>query len=237
MRANKYCYEKQKEFYSDFNTLYVQDMKHYNGFVYKLYSPKEEYIRQLLEHPFNQEVLDRNYTVDILRDLKTKLLPFISKTIKKVALTIKALKKLTGLPDYDQSLLKQQMDATEKLHLLLVMYRLDLLTPMAKELQQLLNSSDRVSKMEISSQQLAGIENIMESTIGSMGRRNNSLDNLFTAPPGKYGHPLLVEQVLEEVRSTVQQIRLLGSMNNKMILLVRRWKKNREVHEQQEILN
>jgi hypothetical protein len=161
----------------------------------------------------------------------------ITEAINKLSLSLKVLKKLSRIPDYDKTFLEQQMAAVEKSRSLLVMYRQNLLKQMVTELQQLLNHKGIMPLVEVSSQQLGHIGQIMNNTGGILDNRSKIVDNLMPPQPGRIANALLIAQITEYMRSTIQLVKRFSELNKKLIMLVGQWKNNRLVHEHQVVLN
>ena len=237
MRAKKYHYQRHQEYYNDFVFLPMPGLQRHNGFVYKVYAGMTRNIKQVFDHPLNQEVLDRNYAVNIVSEVKSKGLPGITHSIECLSATLKSLKKLMRVPSYDKSFLKEQIIAVHQLQSLLVLYKRNLLKAMAGELQIMLNSSGFTPTTMVSSHDLQHVLQLMHSLDRELGPRISHIGNMMPGQPQSTHHAPLIERTWEEFSAAILSLGKFEQTNAGLIYLVKQWQNTRMIHEQQEILN
>lgn len=235
MQANKFLYERAQVYYNDF-VFPTLDMKSYNGFVYKTYSSQPD-IRHMFDDPFNQEVLDRHYAVAVYEDVKLLALPSSAVAIRKLTDARKAIKKLMGTNHPENELLLQQMIAVEKSQSLLELYKRNLLKPLALELQKLLNSTELIPDVVVSSDRLQHVLKLMTNTGTVLENTTGNIGKPVHTPSRSIDQAMLMAKAREEMQKSVNMLRSFEKVNADLVKLVEKWKWNRVVHEQQEILN
>lgn len=235
MQANKLLYERAQVYYNDF-VFPTLDMKSYNGFVYKTYSTQPD-IRYLFDDPFNQEVLDRHYAETVYEDVKVIALPSAAAAIRKLTDARKAIKKLMGTNHPENELLLQQMIAVERSQSLLELYKRNLLKPLALELQKLLNSTTLIPDVVVNSERLQHVLKLMTNTGTVLEHTTGNIGNPGTKPSRSIDQAMLMAKAREEMQRAVDMLRSFEKINADLVRIMEKWKRNRIVHEQQEILN
>lgn len=235
LQANKLLYERSQVYYNDF-VFPTLDMKSYNGFVYKTYSSQPD-IRQVFDDPFNQEVLDKHYAVTLYEDVKVFALQSAAAAIRKLTDARKALKKIMGTNHPENALLLQQMIAAERSQSLLELYKRNLLKPLALELQKLLNSTELIPEVVVNSERLQHVLKLMTNTGTVLEHTTGNIGQPINTPSRSIDQAMLMAKAREEMQRAVEMLRSFEKVNAGLVRMVEKWKWNRIVHEQQEILN
>lgn len=235
LQTNKLLYERFQVYYNDF-VFPTLDMKSYNGFVYKTYASQPD-IRQLFEDPFNQEVLDKHYALTVYEDVKELALQSAAIAIRKLTDARKALKKLMGTNHPENELLLQQVIAVERSQSLLELYKKNLLKPLAMELQKLLNSTDLIPEVVVNSERLQHVLKLMTNTGTVLEHTTGNIGKPINTPSRSIDQAMLTAKAREEMQRAVETLRSFEKVNADLVKMVEKWKWNRIIHEQQEMLN